>query len=188
MTSQRHEVWDADCAAEPWDEFGKRQQAREAGDGTNGDWRCLMPHSYTSLLYHIVFSTKERYPFLNLDVRARVHDYLGGAVRSEGGTSLIVNGVADHVHILARLRQDKAVADVLRDNSSGWIHDHFPGLSKFAWQGGYAAFTVSKSQIQVVQRYIANQEAHHQKVTFQEELIALLKAHEIEFDERYLSA
>ena len=150
-----------------------------------------MPHSYTSLFYHIVFSTKERYPFLNLDVRARVHDYLGGAIRSEEGTSFIVNGVADHVHILARLRQDKALADVLRDikaNSSGWIHDRFPELSKFAWQTGYAAFTVSKSQIEVVQRYIANQEAHHHKVTFQEELIALLKAHEIEFDERYLWA
>ena len=148
-----------------------------------------MPHSYTSLFYHIVFSTKERYPFLNLDMRARVLDYLGGAVRSEDGTSFIVNGVADHVHILARLRQDKALADVLRDikaNSSGWIHDHFPGLSKFAWQTGYAAFTVSKSQIGAVQRYIANQEAHHQKVTFHEELIALLKAREIEFDERYL--
>ena len=94
-----------------------------------------MPHSYTSLFYHIVFSTKERYPFLNRDMRARVLDYLGGAVRSEDGTSFIVNGVADHVHILARLRQDKALADVLRDikaNSSGWIHDHFPGLSKFA--------------------------------------------------------
>ena len=150
-----------------------------------------MPHSYTSLFYHIVFSTKERYPFLNLDVRARVYDYLGGAIRSEEGTSLIVNGVADHVHILARLRQDKAIADVLRDikaNSSGWIHDRFPNLSKFAWQGGYAAFTVSKSQLGVVQRYIANQEGHHQKITFQEELIALLKAHEIEFDERYLWA
>lgn len=148
-----------------------------------------MPHSYTSLFYYIVFSTKERYPFLNLDVRARVHDYLGGAIRSEKGTSFIVNGVADHVHILARLRQDKAIADVLRDikaNSSGWIHDRFPALSKIAWQTGYAAFTVSKSQIEVVQRYIANQEAHHQKVTAQEELIALLKAHEIEFDERYL--
>ena len=84
--------------------------------------------------------------------------------------------------------RDKAIADVLRDikaNSSGWIHDRFPNLSKFAWQGGYAAFTVSKSQVRVVQRYIANpnQEAHHQKITFQEELIALLKAHEIEFDE-----
>ena len=150
-----------------------------------------MPHSYTSLFYHIVFSTKERYPFLNLDVRARVHDYLGGAIRSEDGTSLIVNGVADHVHILARLRQDKAIADVLRDikaNSSGWVHDCLPNLSKFAWQGGYAAFTVSKSQLGFVQRYIANQEAHHQKISFQEELIALLKAHEIEFDERYLWA
>jgi REP-associated tyrosine transposase len=128
---------------------------------------------------------------LNLEVRTRINDYLGGAIRSEGGTSLIVNGVADHVHILARLRQDKAISDVLREikgNSSGWIHDHFPGLSKFVWQTGYAAFTVSKSQIGVVQRYIANQEAHHQKVTFQEELVALLKAHEIEFDERYLWA
>ena len=150
-----------------------------------------MPHSYTSLFYHIVFSTKERCPFLNPNGRARAHDYLGGAIRSEDRTSLIVNGVADHVHILARLRQDKAISDVLRDikaNSSGWIHDHFPGQSKFAWQSGCAAFTVSKSQLGAVQRYIANQEVHHRKITFQEELVALLRAHEIEFDERHLWA
>ena len=94
-----------------------------------------MPHSYTQLLYHIMFSTKERRPTLNADIRPRVHQYLGGAIRDEGGTALLVNGIEDHVHILAHLRQDKAISDVLRSikaNSSGWIHRTFPDRELFA--------------------------------------------------------
>src|SRR5437016_3786384 len=115
--------------------------AREAGDGTSGPHRHTisraksMPHSYTQLLYHIVFSTKERRPTLNADIRPRVHQYLGGAIRDEGGTALLVNGIEDHVHILAHLRQDKAISDVLRSikaNSSGWIHRTFPDRELFA--------------------------------------------------------
>lgn len=101
----------------------------------------------------------------------------------------MVNGTEDHIHILAKLRQDKALSDVLRAikaNSSGWIHKTFPGLSAFAWQKGYGAFTVSTSQIEKAQRYIENQATHHQKVSFKEEYVALLKAHGIEYDERYL--
>ncbi len=148
-----------------------------------------MAHSYTQLLYHLVFATKERRPWLTDEVRPRVHAYLGGAIRDEGGLALLVNGVADHVHILARLRQDKAVAEVLRDikaNSSGWIHRTFAELRPFAWQGGYGAFTVSPSQVERVRLYIANQEEHHRKYSFQEEFVALLKAHGVEYDERYL--
>lgn len=148
-----------------------------------------MGHSYTNLLYHIVFSTKERQPWLDSTVSARLYDYLGGAIRSEGGTSLNVNGCADHIHILAKLRQDKAVSEVLRGikaNSSGWIHRTFQPLRAFAWQSGYGAFTVSQSQVDKVKRYIANQQKHHQRVSFKEEFIALLQAHGIEYDERYL--
>jgi putative transposase len=148
-----------------------------------------MAHSYTCLLYHLVFSTKDREPWLQAELRPRLWEYLSGAIRSEGGFCLIANGVSDHVHLLARLRQDKAISEVLRSikaNSSGWIHDAFPKLRGFHWQEGYGAFTVSKSQMEAVRRYIAGQEAHHRKVTFQEEFLALLKAHEIEYDERYL--
>jgi REP element-mobilizing transposase RayT len=146
-------------------------------------------HSYTNLLYHIVFSTKERQPWLDQEVSARLYDYLGGAIRSEGGTSISINGCADHIHILAKLRQDKAVSEVLRGikaNSSGWIHRTFRPLRAFACQIGYGAFSVSQSQVDKVKRYIANQQRHHQRVSFKEEFIALLQAHGIEYDERYL--
>jgi putative transposase len=148
-----------------------------------------MGHSYTNLLYHMVFSTKDRQPWLDTDTSTRLYNYLGGAIRSEGGTSLGINGCADHIHILAKLRQDKALSDVLRSikaNSSGWIHREFPKLRAFGWQKGYGAFTVSQSQVKKVQRYIANQQVHHRRMSFKEEFIALLEANEIEYDEKYL--
>jgi putative transposase len=96
----------------------------------------------------------------------------------------------DHVHILAKLKPDKALSEVLRDlkaNSTGWMHDIFPEMKDFTWQRGYGAFTVSSSQVGKVKEYILNQEKHHQKVgTFREEFIKLLIANEIEFDEKYL--
>jgi putative transposase len=148
-----------------------------------------MPQSYTCLLYHLVFSTKDREPWLQAELRPRLWEYLSVAIRGEGGFCLLANGVVGHVHLLARLRQDKAVSEVLRSlkaNSSGWIHEAFPKLRGFHWQAGYGAFTVSQSQTATVRRYIASQEAHHRQLTFQEEFLTLLKAHEIEYDERYL--
>jgi REP element-mobilizing transposase RayT len=145
--------------------------------------------SYTNLLYHIVFSTKNREPSLEPGMRPRLFEYLGGAVRSEGGTALAINGIADHLHILARLRQDKAVSAVIgaiKANSSGWIHRTLSGYANFAWQTGYGAFTVSASQVGKVRHYIENQEEHHRVRTFQEEFLAFLKAHGIEYDERYI--
>jgi putative transposase len=103
-----------------------------------------MAHSYTCLLYHLVFFTKDREPWLQGELRPRLWEYLSGAIRGEGGFCLLANGVADRVHLLARLRQDKAVSDVLRSikpNSSGWIHDRFPKLRSFRCQDGYGAFT-----------------------------------------------
>jgi REP-associated tyrosine transposase len=126
-----------------------------------------MAHSYTCLLYHLVFSTKSQEPGLHTELRPRLWEYLGGAIRGEGSFCILANGVADHVHLLACLRQDKAVSEVLssiKANSSGWIHDEFPQSRSFHWQDGYGAFTVSKSQRDAVRRYIAGQEAHHQKL------------------------
>ena len=148
-----------------------------------------MAHTYTQLLYHLVFATHERHPWLTKDIRGRVHEYLAGAIRSEGGHAILVGGVDDHVHLLARLRQDKALSDVIRDikaNSSGWIHKTFPSVKEFAWQRGYGAFTVSASQQDRVRDYIANQEVHHRVRSFRDELVEFLKAHGVEYDERYL--
>src|SRR5262249_13692175 len=114
---------------------------------------------------------------------------LGADIRELQGIPLEINGVADHVHILAKVRQDRALSDLLRDikaHSSGWIHRKFPELSAFAWQNGYGAFIVSHSQVAVVRRYIQNQEEHHKTKPFAEEFIQFLIANEIEFDERYL--
>ena len=148
-----------------------------------------MPHSYVNLLYHIVFSTRDRKPHLTIDRRPRLFEYIGGVIRKRGGISLAINGVEDHVHVFAKLRPDKALSDVIRDlkaGSSGWMHEIFPDLPDFKWQNGYAAFTVSASLSDKVTRYVLDQETHHAKFSFREEFVALLRANEIEFDEKYL--
>ncbi|HYJ05378.1 MAG TPA: IS200/IS605 family transposase [Chthoniobacterales bacterium] len=148
-----------------------------------------MSSSYCNLLYHIIFSTKGREPWLTSQVRSRVHQYLGGAIRDEKGIALIVNGTADHIHILAKFRQDKAISKLVGEvkaNSSGWISRTFTEAAGFAWQEGYGAFTVSESQMPKVRRYIERQEEHHRTISFLEELKVLLKAHGLPFDERYL--
>jgi len=148
-----------------------------------------MGHSYTNLLYHIVFSTKDRRPLITPDYEVRLYDYIGGTIRELGGISLALNGTEDHLHLLAKLRPDRALSDVLRKlkaNASGWMHRVFPRLEDFTWQQGYGAFTVSQSNVQEVRRYITRQKHHHQKISFRDEFIRFLIANEIEFDERYL--
>src|SRR5437667_1009488 len=146
-----------------------------------------MSDSHTNLLYHIIFSTKDRRPLITEDHQSRLYDYIGGTIRALGGISLELNGTEDHVHLLTKLRPDKAVSDVLRDlkaNASGWMHDVFPELKDFSWQRGYAAFTVSHSNVGDVRRYIARQREHHMKTSFRDEFIQFLKANGIEYDER----
>ena len=148
-----------------------------------------MSDSYTNLLYHIIFSTKDRRPLITDLRQARLYDYIGGTILSLGGISLELNGTEDHVHFLAKLRPDKALSDVLRDlkaNASGWMHDIFPDLKHFSWQRGYGAFTVSQSNVDEVRRYVAHQKEHHKKTSFRDEFIQFLKANGIEYDERYL--
>jgi len=148
-----------------------------------------MSDSYTNLLYHIIFSTKDRRQLITDAYQPRLYEYIGGTIRGLGGISLELNGTDDHVHLLTKLRPDTALSDVLRDlkaNASGWMHDVFPELRDFSWQRGYGAFTVSQSSVEEVRRYIARQKEHHQKVSFREEFIQFLKANEIEYDERYL--
>jgi len=148
-----------------------------------------MPSTFTNLLYRIIFSTKERRPFMNPELREELHLYIGGIIRDAGGEPIEIVGVADHVHILAKLPASIAVADALRlikSNSSKWAGERPDLVRAFAWQTGYAAFTVSKSQADPVRKYIQNQERHHRRKTFKEELMDLLKKNAIEYDERYL--
>src|SRR5258707_3351149 len=148
-----------------------------------------MSDSYTNLLYHVVFSTKDRRPLITSEIEPQLYDYIGGIIRRLGGICLELNGTEDHVHLLAKLRPDCSLSDVLRElkaNATGWMHDIFPELKDFSWQRGYGAFTVSQSNVAGVRRYIATQKEHHAKVSFRDEFIQFLKANEIEFDERYV--
>jgi REP element-mobilizing transposase RayT len=148
-----------------------------------------MSQSFTNLLYHLIFSTKDRRPIITLDYQPRLYDYIGGIIREVGGTSLGINGIEDHVHVVTKLRPDKALSDVLRVlkcNASGWMHDVFPSLAEFSWQRGYAAFTVSQSNVEEVSRYVAGQKEHHKKISFRDEFIGFLKENYIEYDERFV--
>jgi REP element-mobilizing transposase RayT len=148
-----------------------------------------MSDSYTNLLYHIIFSTKYRRPLITPEYEIRLYDYIGGTVRGEGGICLELNGVPDHLHLLLKLRPDHTLSAMLRKlkaNASGWMHDLFPALKHFKWQRGYAAFTVSQSNVEAVSRYISRQKKHHQAISSRDEFIQFLKVNKIEFDERYV--
>lgn len=148
-----------------------------------------MGESYSNLLVHIIFSTKNRTAAICEEWEAELHAYLGGAVGRAGGVSVAVGGCRDHVHLLVRVSQVMNVADLVKfvkAGSSGWVHRKFPDARKFAWQRGYAAFSVSESNAGKVRAYIANQKEHHRRMTFQEEFRKFLENHGIEFDERYL--
>ncbi len=147
-----------------------------------------MPNTYTNLLYHIVFSTKNREPLITDDLTEELYKYIGGIIRAEGGVQLEIGGIADHVHILAKFKPSLSVSDMLRlikANSSKWANED-KSKNRFAWQEGFSAFSVSESQVVPVTRYIRNQEQHHRRQTYQEELVALLERHGVEYDPRYL--
>lgn len=146
-----------------------------------------MPSSHVSSNFHLVFSTKERLPLITIEWRERLHAYLGGIVKGMDAVPLAVGGVADHVHLLVSLKSKHRLDYFLRDlkaDSSTWIHTELK--KKFEWQKGYGAFSVSPNAIEVVKKYIANQEKHHEKKSFQVEYIELLNAGGIEYDEKYL--
>ncbi len=149
-----------------------------------------MPSTYTNLLFHIVFSTKHRQPLITCDLREELYRYIGGILRSEGGKLLEIGGTDDHVHILAKLKSTDSVSDTLRlikANSSRWVNEEKRSAARFEWQEGYGAFTVSESQSDAVREYIRNQEEHHRRCSFEEELVAMLERNGIEYDPRYLS-
>ncbi|NOT02195.1 MAG: IS200/IS605 family transposase [Phycisphaerales bacterium] len=148
-----------------------------------------MPASYTCLHYHVVFSTKDRRPAITVDLQLRLFDYMGGIFASEAGRLLAAGGTDDHVHLLVSLAAQKGLSDVMRvvkTNSSRWLHQTFPDHAGFGWQDGYGAFTVSFSGLARVKEYIAGQAEHHRRVSFQEELVALLNRHRVPYDGRYI--
>ena len=148
-----------------------------------------MANTYTALHYHIIFSTKNRKPWLVPDIEQRVWAFIGGIARTHNMTALQVGGVEDHVHALVIAPPTIApfqIAQFLKGESSKWIHEEFPSLRNFGWQDGYGGFTVSKSNLPDVISYIQNQRDHHRKRTFREEYLGFLHNNGIEYDERYL--
>ena len=149
-----------------------------------------MPQSLSAVYIHLVFSTKERRPFLcDKTARDSLHSYLGGISKQLECPTIIVGGVDDHVHLLARFGRTITQAEWVKELkrvSNGWLKVQAPDLADFEWQGGYADFSVSQSNLAQVTAYIANQEEHHRKTNFQDEVRALLRKHNVDFDERYL--
>ena len=149
-----------------------------------------MPQSLAKILVHTVFSTKERRPFLrDAALRQELHHYLGGILKNVDCQPIIVGGVEDHVHLLASLSRTCAAAEVVKEvkrGSSLWVKERDATMQDFGWQNGYGIFSIGFSQIEDVRRYIAGQEQHHRKVSFQDEFRLLLKRYEIAYDERYV--
>lgn len=150
-----------------------------------------MAHTLARLMIHAVFSTKERRPFLDTDVRRELFPYLGSVISRLKGKPILINGSRDHVHLLFLLPPSLPLSDImekLKANSSKWVHERWPNRPRFGWQEGYAAFSVSESNVEEVRLYIAKQDEHHRERTFQEELLAFLKKHRVEYDPRFVFA
>lgn len=148
-----------------------------------------MSQSLAKNIVHLIYSTKTRYPFLTDEVRPKLHSYLGGILRQWQSPAILMNSVADHIHILFCLYKNHALAKVVEEikkGSSKWIKTQGGEFQKFAWQAGYGAFSVSQSNVPAVKKYIENQAVHHRRTTFQDEFRAFLRKYEIEYDERYV--
>jgi putative transposase len=148
-----------------------------------------VPQSFAYLNCHIIFSTKNREPLLMPQWTTRLYEYIGGTVRAKGGSLVAAGGMPDHIHLSVSVGRQMSIAEVVRDiksNSSRWIHETIANLRGFAWQSGYGAFSVSRSNLDDVKRYIASQQEHHRVRSFQEEFLEFLRRHELEYDERYI--
>ena len=148
-----------------------------------------MANTYTCLHYHLVFSTKNREPWITADAEERVWAYLGGIAKENEMTPIRIGGIEDHLHVLVGAPPTMApskIAQLIKGGSSNWIRNHFPEWSGFAWQDGYGAFSVSRSNVDAVANYIRNQREHHRNTGYQTEYRALLEKHGVEYDERYL--
>ena len=147
-----------------------------------------MSSTHLNLHYHLIFSTKDRKPLIDLTWQDKLHSYLGGTLRTIGAKAIAIGGISDHVRLLIEFRATHRLADLLRESkssSSKWVHQSI-GVKDFAWQDGYAAFTVSASLKEQVRHYITLQQQHHKRITFEQEYLEFLQKSGIEYDERYL--
>src|SRR5690349_1075437 len=148
-----------------------------------------MAQTLTSLLIHVVFSTKLRIPMIREQDEEELYKYMCGIPRNHQSPCLAINGTADHVHLLVSQSKNIALADLLEDlkkDSSKWIKKLGRIYNGFHWQDGYAAFSIGESGVETLKQYIANQKDHHKRQSFQDELRALLKKYRVEYDERYI--
>jgi REP-associated tyrosine transposase len=147
-----------------------------------------VPQSFSSILVHLVFSTKNREPWIRSPIESQLYAYATTVLKNADCPALAMNGMADHVHALFRLSRTKTVAEVVEElkiSTSKWIKTKGPNFQGFHWQSGYGAFSVSQSNVASVIEYIRNQTEHHQGISFQDEMRALLRKHEIPIDEQY---
>lgn len=148
-----------------------------------------MAQSLARIFIHLVFSTKHRRPWLSDAIRPALHAYIATVLKHRGCRPVQLNSVEDHIHILFELSRSVAlskVVETVKASSSRWIKTQDSGMSRFAWQAGYGAFSVSASRVQAVRAYIARQREHHRRVSFQDEFRALLRTHHVAYDERYV--
>jgi REP element-mobilizing transposase RayT len=148
-----------------------------------------MPQSLARLHIHLVFSTKNRDPIIHDTVRDTLHAYMAAVLQNYGCPAVLINSVNDHIHILFELSRTVSVSQAVEEvkkASSKWIKTQGPKFARFAWQAGYGAFAVSESNVDAVRNYIATQQEHHRKKSFQEEYRLFLKRHGVAFDERYV--
>ncbi len=148
-----------------------------------------MARTLTNLLFHVVFSTKNRRGWIDQSFEGELHDYMGGIIRNLGGTLLEINGTSNHVHILVQMKPTHTLSVMVgkvKANSSKWLNEQRRMMLKFGWQDGYGAFTVSESMVEVTRKYVRNQKEHHRKMTFEEEFERMLRANQIEFSPEHL--
>ena len=148
-----------------------------------------MPQSLSNIYIHLIFSTKDRHPFLTDTIRADLHSYLGQVGKTLECPILLVNSVEDHVHILHRLSRTVTISKAVEEfkkSTSKWLKTQSPALANFSWQSGYGAFSVSESNLDSVTAYIQNQREHHRTKSFQDEFREFLKKNNITYDEKYL--
>ena len=148
-----------------------------------------MPQSLSSLLIHLVFSTKNREPFITPKIETELHPYMATIFRELKSPSLAIDGTTDHAHILFSMARVVTIADIVEEvktSTSKWIKTKGREFRNFYWQRGYGAFSIGQSNVATLKRYIRNQKQHHRHVTFQDEYRKFLKAYGIDYDERFV--
>jgi putative transposase len=148
-----------------------------------------MGSTLTNLIFHVIFSTKHRARIIGKNFRDELFRYMAGIINGEGGTLLAIDGYTDHIHCVIKLKPNQCLSKImqkLKGNSSKWANENKKIEGRFSWQSGYAAYSVSQSQLPLVINYIKKQEKHHRKLSFTAEYINLLKKHGVEFNECYL--